>query len=93
VDASTHIVVACRAVAGWYEVVKDFTPPPHDIAYPYMHAAHAEAEARQSTTRVEIHAFVVKSPIRVGCQFHLSTAHASPIDQIALQNAKRGLFQ
>lgn len=86
-----HIVVARRCTPGWYEVVEDFSPPKGDIDYPYMRAAHADAAARASTSPVEVCAFMVRSQIRVGRQFNLSTEYAETIDQSALQAAKRAI--
>lgn len=89
----THIVVARRCSPGWYEVLEDFTPPKGDIDYPYMRAAHADAQARASTSQAEVCAFVLRSQIRVGRQFNLLTERADPIDHGALQIAKRGIVQ
>ena len=88
----THFVVASRCAPGWYEVLAAFTPPEGDIDYPYMHAAHADANARASTTQgAVIGAFMLRSDIHVGRQFNLSTERAEPIDHYALQIAKREL--
>lgn len=89
----TFIVVARRVRPGWYQVVKDFTPPNGEIDYPYMHAANADAEARASASIADFCAFVLRSEIRVGREFNLLTERADPIDRSVLQIAKRGIVQ
>lgn len=84
----TCIVVARCIVPGWLEVVEDFKSPEGDIDYPYMRAAHAEAEARSSMSRAEFRACVLCSPVPVGRQFNCLSVGATYIDHVALQSAR-----
>lgn len=82
-----YVVLAKWVPPGWLEVVEQFNPPEGDIAYPYMRAAYAAAQAR-TTTSVEYCACILQNSIHTGCQFNRITENATIVDQLTLQSAK-----